>query len=92
MKYAKAAGVVKREIAGELFLVPVKRKLADMQNLFVLHGCAECVWDRIDGAADRQGLIAGVVGEFDVSEEVACDDVDKFLGLLLAEGLIETVA
>ena len=89
MKYKQEAGVVKREIAGELFLVPVKRKLADMQNLFVLHGCAEFIWDRIDGATDRQALIAGVLDEFDVSEQEATDDVEKFLGLLLADGLIE---
>ena len=91
MKYERASGVVKREIAGEIFLVHVKRKLVDMQNLFVLHGSAEFIWDSIDGVADRNALIAMVLNEFDVSKKVASGDVDSFLALLSAEGLIVTV-
>jgi hypothetical protein len=91
MKYTQATGVVKREIAGEIFLVHVKQKLVDMQNLFVLHGSAEFIWDSIDGVAGRDTLISMVLDEFDVSEQVASDDVDSFLALLSAEGLIVTV-
>ena len=88
MRIEKTSGVVKREIAGEVFLVPVTRKLADMQNLFVLEGCGAFIWDCIEGVTDRQSLIAKVVDEFDVSEQTASGDVDGFIELLSKEALV----
>lgn len=88
MKYLRTDGIVKRVIAGEAFLIPVKKNLADMQNLFVLQGCGEFVWDCLDGAADREDIIAKVTDEFEVDSAEAGRDVDGFLKLLLSEGLI----
>lgn len=88
MKYRCTEGVVKRVIAGEAFLVPVKKNLADMQNLFVLQGCGEFIWDCLDGEATRDDVVCRVTAEFDVDSAEAGRDVDGFLKLLLAEGLV----
>ena len=50
--FAMKAVEVKRRIAEELFLIPVKNNLADMRHVFVLHGCGEFVWDRLDPRAE----------------------------------------
>lgn len=87
MRYGRTDGVVKRVIAGEAFLVPVKKNLADMQNLFVLQGCGEFIWDCLGEAAGRDEVVGKVTAEFEVDSTEAGRDVDGFLKLLLSEGL-----
>lgn len=86
--FEKCPDAVKRVIAGEAFLVPVKKNLADMQNLFVLQGCGEFIWDCVDGVAGRDDIVKKVISEFEVAPVDAARDVEGFLGLLLSEGLI----
>jgi hypothetical protein len=88
MKYERATGVVKREIAGEVFLVPVKQKLADMQNLFVLHGCGEVIWDQLDGRLTGGDLAGRLAESCDVAASDAEKDVDAFLAEMLEAELI----
>ena len=88
MKYERANGIVKREIAGEVFLVPVKQKLADMQNLFVLHGCSEFIWDQLDGILTGADLAGMLAASYEVSASDAEKDVDSFLAEMLEAELI----
>jgi hypothetical protein len=88
MKYRQAAGVVKREIAGEIFLVPVKQKLADMQNLFVLHGCGEYVWDRLEKPADSREVAGCIAADYEVPLEQAARDAAAFIAELVDAGLV----
>lgn len=91
LKYARSQNVVKREIAGEIFLVPVKQKLADMQNLFVLHGSGELIWNSLDDTPSQQALVDVICESYDVSCEDAGKDVDSFLSALLEAELIKEV-
>lgn len=80
--------VVSRKIAGELFLVPIRGKLADMESIFTLTEVAEFIWDRLDGQKSLSELLADVVGLFDVDEEKAGSDIQEFMTELLKAGLI----
>ena len=91
MHYRQAAGVVKREIAGEVFLVPVKQRLADMQNLFVLHGAGEFIWDQLEEPTGVGELADKISSVHEVAPEAAEHDARDFLAELLREGLATTV-
>jgi hypothetical protein len=80
--------IVTRRIAGELFLVPVKGKLADMERIFTLTAVAEYVWDRLDGQRSLDEIRKDVVGRFDVGEEQADSDIREFIAELIEAGLI----
>lgn len=80
--------IVSRRIAGELFLVPVKGKLADMERIFTLTTVAEYIWDRLDGQRSLDDIRNDVVARFDVKEEQADSDIREFIAELVEAGLI----
>jgi hypothetical protein len=81
--------VVQRQVAGEVFLVPIRGHLADLQELFVLSETGRSIWERLDGRHSVDDLVAALVAEFEVEEEQAQSDALKFLGQLEEAGLIE---
>jgi len=81
--------VVQREVAGEVFLVPIRGHLADLQELFVLSETGLAVWERLDGTLTTPELAAGLVAEFDVDENQALRDTEAFLEQLREAGLVE---
>jgi hypothetical protein len=82
--------IVSRRIAGELFLVPVKGKLADMEQIFTLTTVAEYIWDRIDGQRSLDDIQNDVVAQFDVGQEQAESDIREFIAELVGAGLIRS--
>lgn len=80
--------VVSRRIAEELFLVPVKGRLADMGNIFTLTPVAEFIWERLDGQKSVSGIRDDLLAEFDVAQEQADRDILEFVTELLDAGLV----
>jgi hypothetical protein len=80
--------VVSRKVVGELFLVPVKGKLADMEEIFALTAVAEYIWDRLDGQRNLIDIRNEVVARFEVSDEQAGADIYEFVKELLEAGLV----
>jgi hypothetical protein len=90
--YRPVEDVVQRNIGGEVFLVPVRGHLADLQDLFVLNEVGSWLWERFVSGAIAEDLTQAVVAEFEVTEEQARADVRIFLAHLLEAGLIEEVS
>ena len=86
---SRPADVVQRQVAGETFLVPIRGRLADLQELFVLNEVGTWVWDRLDGESSMDALVDSVVAEFDVEESQARQDVEAFLRQLREASLLE---
>ncbi len=84
--------VVQRELAGETFLVPVRGRLADLQELFVLNAVGSWLWSRLDGTNEIDDLARSVVAEFEVDEEQARRDTESFLDELEQAGLATRVS
>ena len=81
--------VVTRKVAGEVFLVPVKGRIADLQRLFSLNPVAECIWENMDGTRSQEELVEIVVGRFDVAAERAARDVAELIRQLQEHELVE---
>ena len=90
--YQRKDGVVKREIAGEVFLVPVTGKIASLKRVFILNDVAGLVWDRLAQPSDVDGLVAAVVGSFKVEPDTARTDVVELLQALQDNGLLESAS
>ena len=86
--FIRNSDVVSRKIAGELFLVPVKGRMADMENIFALTAVAEYIWDRLDGRTSLNEILNNVVARFDVEQEQAESDIREFITELMGAGLI----
>ena len=86
--YKKSADVVSRKIAGELFLVPIRGNLADMQHIFTLNPVAEYIWLEL-GEKRLCEIRDGVMADFEVVKEQAETDIRDFIAELLEEDLIK---
>lgn len=89
--YAKNEAVISRKIAGEIILVPVRGKLADMRRIFTLNPVAEYIWDRIDGKKNLRDITENIVSEFDVDRNTSEHDTEELIASLLKEDLITEV-
>ncbi len=89
VSFRVADEVVKRDVAGETFLVPIRGHVADLQELFIVNEVGGWLWDRLDGRRRVDDLVADVVAEFEVSEQQAREDVSLFMAQLADAGLIE---
>jgi hypothetical protein len=85
----KRDDLLTRQIAGETIIVPIRGKLADMQNIFAINVVAEFIWERMDGRKTMDQIVGDVSAQFEVDEKQARSDVMEFLAELDKAGLIE---
>ena len=81
--------VVVREVAGEVFLVPIRGRLADLDELFVLNPVGRWLWEGLDGTRSLDELGEGVHARFTASPDEALADVCAFVAELAEAGLLE---
>ena len=58
-------------------------------EFFSLAGTAGAIWRLIDGAHDRDALIAAMANEYDAPTQEVAADVDDFLAKLRDAGLVD---
>ncbi|MBR7178156.1 MAG: PqqD family protein [Oscillospiraceae bacterium] len=80
--------LVKRDVAGDIILVPVGKTVYDSNGLFVLNELGEFLWDRLEAADSEEALLGAVLEEYEVTEEIAREDIRKFLNRLRELGIL----
>jgi len=89
--YSQRQDLLARNIAGETLVVPIRGRLADMQNIYALNPVAAHIWTKLDKTCSLDDLVQSVRTEFDVADEEARADIEAFLSELSNAGLIEIV-
>ena len=74
--------LIKREIAGDVILVPVGRAVVENNGLFILNELGAFLWDRLSEADAEADLVRAVLEEYEVTPEIAAADVHEFLETL----------
>ena len=74
--------LMKREIAGDTFLVPLGKTVYDANGLFFLTEVGSFIWDLLPTAQTEEEVLSAVLAEYDVEEAVAREDVSSFLNKL----------
>ena len=87
--FRQAANLLTRQIAGEVIVVPIRGRLADMQQIFALNEVGEHVWRLIETRQSVDEICRDVAQVFDISPVQAATDVREFLAELQAADLIE---
>ena len=82
--FAKSEDFVQREIAGECLLIPLQRKLTDVNSLFVLNETGASFWRRLDGQATVQAIADDMCQEFEVASEQVIQDLSPLIDDLLS--------
>lgn len=81
--------LLKRQIAGDAFLVPVGKEVYDSNGLFFLNEVGEFIWDHLEKANDSQDILNALLEEYNVEESVARKDVETFLQKLRDMDIID---
>ncbi|MFB0564681.1 MAG: PqqD family protein [Candidatus Aminicenantaceae bacterium] len=77
--YQKDPDTPSRKIADEIILVPIRRKLADVDSIYLLRENVTLrIWELIDGLRSVREIIEIIQKEFDVSAEQAQMDIVEF--------------
>src|ERR1035437_5716776 len=87
--FVKKGEFVKRTIAGETILVPVRKQTGDLDSIYNLNEVAAFVWTLLDRKTNVRQIVEAVCGEFDVTPDQAENDTLQFIGVLEAAGIIE---
>ena len=86
--FKQAENIVTREIAGETILVPVRGRLADMQNIYTLNRVGNYIWEQLNGSKSLAEILDLVLNNFDVSREEAEQDILEFINHVAETGLV----
>ena len=89
--YHKNEEVIRREIAGEVILVPVTGNLADLNRLYVLNPVADLAWSAFDSVTDQPEITSRIVAAFEVEQQVAEADLEALCQSLCELDLIKVV-
>lgn len=81
--------LIKREIAGESFLIPVGKSVYDSRGMFVLTELGAFLWELLPQAQDEDALVRAVLEQYDVAEQTARKDISEFLGKLRDMDILE---
>jgi len=84
----QAPGVVLRRVAGEILLIPVKGKVADLQRIYVLNAVGERIWSGMARPRPLREIAGDVATAYDVTKEAAESDAREFAAELLEAGLV----
>lgn len=71
--------LIKRDVAGDIILVPVGKTVYDSNGLFVLNSMGSFLWDRLPQAESEEDLLLAVLEKYDVTREIAARDIATFL-------------
>ena len=80
--------LIKREVAGDVILVPVGKTALENNGLFILNELGGFLWDRLESATGETELLAAVLEEYEVTEAEAKADIQEFLANLTQLGII----
>jgi hypothetical protein len=80
---------VERRIAGEVFLVPVRGRLADLKGIFALNPTAAFIWERLDGRTGPGDIARALSEGFEVDAGTALADTEELLHQFREHGFVE---
>lgn len=80
--------LIRRDIAGDIVLVPVGKTIYEANGLFVLNEVGAFLWDRLEQADTEEELLAALLEEYEVTEDTARADVHAFLEKLREMNII----
>lgn len=80
---------VLREIAGDYIIIPTGSTVLDFNGLITVNEVGVTLWNMLQEEVTMDELVAGILAEYDVSEEVARKDIQEFLDTLTQNRILK---
>jgi hypothetical protein len=79
-------------IAGETLIVPVRGGVGDLASIYSLNELGSFLWRQLQPAKTCEELVSVVLDEYEVTAEMAEQDVRIFLDKIKDAGLVREMA
>jgi hypothetical protein len=89
IRLEKTGDVVKRQIADEIILVPVRKTAEELDSIYSINSMAGEIWELIDGRRTLADIKKELLNKYDVSPAELEKDLTEFIGQLNSENLIK---
>lgn len=83
------SGFMLREVAGSYVVVAVGERSNEFNGMINLNSTGAFLWKRVERGAEREDLLSALLEEYEVSEEQASKDVDRFIAILTENEFVE---
>ena len=82
-------GFILREVAGSNIVVPVGDRCASFNGMITLNDTGAFLWSQLSTDKTEDELLGAMLSEYDVSENVARNDISAFVANLKKNELID---
>lgn len=79
---------VLREIAGDYIIIPTGSTVLEFNGLITVNEVGVTLWKMLQEEVAMEQLVQGVLAEYEVEEEVAREDIQEFLDILVRGGIL----
>ena len=79
---------VLREIAGDYVIIPTGKTVLDFNGLITVNEVGASIWKMLQNEVTFEELVAGILEEYSVDEDVAKKDIQEFLDKLSENGIV----
>jgi hypothetical protein len=79
---------VLRQVADTWVVLPLKTDTVDFNGMIRLNGSGAVLWKCLEQGATREELVQALTSRYEVSQEEAARDVDKFIETLNKVGCL----
>lgn len=77
------------DVAGSHILVPVGKAAVNFNSIISLNEMGLTVWDMLENETSEDEVLQKILAEYEVTEDRARADVERFIGKLRESGCIE---
>ena len=71
-------GFILREVAGQIVVLPTGDQL-DLNMMITLNDTGRFLWEHLQKETTKEELVAALLAEYEVDEELAAKSVDAFV-------------
>ena len=90
-RYERIPDVIRREIADEILLVPIRGNIADMRKVFVLDDVSDFIWQQLETQRSCGEILDALLSMYEVDVDRATEDMAEFMTDLLEANLVVEV-
>lgn len=83
------SGFILREVAGSYVVVAVGERSNEFNGMVNLNGSGAFLWELLEQGIDKEGMIQALLDTYDVSEEQATADIEKFITIVTENNFVE---
>ncbi len=77
-----------KNIAGSAVVLPVGEEAGKIKGMITLNEAAEFIWKKIENGSDYDGILNGLIEEYNAPQDVLKNDLDDFLKVLKEKNII----